>query len=309
MIYLFYGNNQFSIDNEIKKIIKENKIEEIDKVKYDLEQTNISNILDDALTTSLFENKKLIIVENSYIFTGVNSKKEIDHNIDYLNTYLNSPSTDTILIFITNNEKIDERKKITKSIKKNYIIKEFNNNNSNEYIMNYNIDKETFNYLKNYVGNDNYVIENELKKITLYKNDNSKITKEDINKISSKNIDIDLFSFIDKIIMKNKKEALLIYNELKKYNEEPIKLIVMVANQIRIMYQSKELLKRGYTEKNISETLNIHPYRVKLAIEKSYTYDSKILLDYLKKLADMDENIKKGLIDKYSAFELFIITM
>ena len=309
MIYLFYGNNQFSIHKKIKKIIKENKIEEIDKVKYDLEQTNISNILDDALTTSLFENKKLIIVENSYIFTGVNSKKEIDHNIDYLNTYLNNPSTDTILIFITNNEKIDERKKITKSIKKNYIIKEFNNNNSNEYIMNYNIDKETFNYLKNYVGNDNYVIENELKKITLYKKDNSKITKEDINKISSKNIDIDLFNFIDKIIMKNKKEALLIYNELKKYNEEPIKLIVMVANQIRIMYQSKELLKRGYTEKNISETLNIHPYRVKLAIEKSYTYDSKILLDYLKKLADMDENIKKGLIDKYSAFELFIITM
>lgn len=309
MIYLFYGTNQFAIDNEIKKIIVENNIDEIDKIKYNLEQENINNIIDDASTIPLFQNKKLIIVENAYIFTGTNQNKEIEQNIEYLNSYLENPNESTILIFVINNEKIDERKKITRLLKNKYIIKEFNAYNSNEYLNKYNIDKTTFEYLKNYVGYDNYIIENELKKIVLYKNNNSKITKEDIELICSRNIELDLFDFIDKIVQKNKKEALLIYNELRKHNEEPIKLIVMIANQIRIMYQSKELYKRGYTEKNIAEILNIHPYRVKLALEKSRLYDSEILKNYLKKLADIDEKIKKGIIDKYNAFELFVITM
>ena len=73
------------------------------------------------------------------------------------------------------------------------------------------------------------------------------------------------------------------------------------------MYQSKELLKKGLSEKAIAETLKIHPYRVKLALQNSRSYDSKTLLKFISDLADIDINIKTGKINKDLALELFIL--
>lgn len=92
-----------------------------------------------------------------------------------------------------------------------------------------------------------------------------------------------------------------------KINEEPLKIIIILANQFRIMYQSKELLKKGYTEKDIASILKIHPYRVKLAIQNGRSYSSKTLLKYLNDLADIDIGIKTGKLNKDLALELFIL--
>ena len=54
-----------------------------------------------------------------------------------------------------------------------------------------------------------------------------------------------------------------IYNEMLKQKEEPIAIIITLANQIRIMFQSKKLYSLGYKENEIATTLNIHPFRVK----------------------------------------------
>ena len=92
-----------------------------------------------------------------------------------------------------------------------------------------------------------------------------------------------------------------------KRNEEPIKIIVMLANQFRIMYQGKCLYKKGHSEKEISDILEIHPYRIKLALTKGALFDNNILLKYLEGLADLDLAIKTGKIDKYLGLEMFII--
>ena len=118
---------------------------------------------------------------------------------------------------------------------------------------------------------------------------------------------MDIFKLLDYIVQNDKNKALEIYYEMLKMNEEPIKIIIMLSNQFRIMYQSKELLKKGYSEKDIASTLKIHPYRVKLALQNGRKYTSSLLLKYLSELADMDMNIKTGKIDKSSALELFIL--
>ena len=123
MNYLLYGTEKFLIDKEVKNIINKNNIEEIDISKYDLELNSLNEILDDANTVSLFSNNKLIIVENAYIFSRTQNKK-ID-KVEILENYLKN-SSDTIIIFINNNEKLDSVKKIVKLIKEKGVIKEFN---------------------------------------------------------------------------------------------------------------------------------------------------------------------------------------
>ena len=150
---------------------------------------------------------------------------------------------------------------------------------------------------------------NEIDKIKIYKNDDLKITQEDVINLTHKNIDLDVFKLIDYIITKNKEKALELYNELLKNGSEPIAIIVMLSNQFRIMYQTKELIKKGYTEKDIAKIINIHPYRVKLALQNSRQYQSNLLLKYLENLSDLDIKIKSGNIDKYLGLELFILNI
>jgi len=309
--YLLYGTEKFLIDKEVKNIISKNNIEEINISKYDLELNSLNEILDDANTISLFSNNKLIIVENAYIFSRVQNKK-ID-NLEILENYLKN-NNDTIIIFINNNEKIDSIKKIVKLIKEKGVIKEFNplkNINSTVKTMydDYKISDSSINLLIDRVGNNLELIYQEVEKLKIYKIEDKIITNTNIEDAVVENINIDIFKFVDDIINKNKKSAIKTYKELLKLNEEPIKIIALLASKFRLMYQANKLAKKGYTEENISEILKVHKYPVHLAILSGYKYNSQILLKYLNDLADLDIGIKTGEKDKELALELFILSL
>ena len=304
MIYLLYGNKDYRINDEIEKITK--NIDKINITKYDLNVDDIKEVINDAETYSLFEEKKVIIIENANMFTGSTSKDS-----EIIEKYMENENPLTTLILIVRGEKIDSRKKITKLLQKKGKILEFNediniDNLIKKELKNYKIDYQTLNLFKNRVGTNPLIIENEINKIKLYKND-KEITKEDILNVTTKTIEIDIFKLIDDIVKGNKDSAIEIYHEMLKVNEEPLKIVIMLANQFRIMYQSKELMLKGYTEKDIASLLKIHPYRVKLALQNSRNYSSKTLLKYLNDLADIDIGIKTGKLNKDLALELFIL--
>lgn len=310
MIYLLYGTEKLLIEQETNKIIDKININPDNIIKYNLENTLINNVIEDAETYSMFDDKKVIIVENSYIFTG---KKGIEQNVELLESYFNNYNPDTIVIFTIISDKLDERKKIVKLINKVGQVKNLVPNDINSFIKNkfddYKISNQDINLLIDRVGNNLSILNNEIEKIKTYKDKDKQITTEDIINLTSKTIDTDIFKFIDNIINNNKSEVLETYNELLKLGEEPIKIIVMLANQFRLMYQVKGLTKKGYSEKDIAKLLDIHPYRVKLSLGKSKSFSDEKLLSILKQLADLDSDIKKGNIDKNLGLELFILSI
>lgn len=304
MVYLLYGTNDFAIQKEIEKITKD--FDKMNISKYDLTEDDIKDVISDAETFSMFADSKVVIAENAAIFTSSGSG-----DLETLENYLVHINPNTILIFTVNEEKVDERKKITKKIKKDYKLISFNQNETpNSLVRNllndYNITSSNINLLIDRVGTNPLILENEVNKIKLYKDDKT-VTKEDIINLTTKRPEIDIFKLIDDIVMKNKDEALEIYNEMLKVNEEPLKIVILLASQFRLMYQAKELAKKGYSEKNISEVLKVHPYRVKLALQKGKKYKVETLLNYLNALADIDIAIKTGKTDKNLALELFLL--
>ena len=88
-----------------------------------------------------------------------------------------------------------------------------------------------------------------------------------------------------------------------------MKIMILVANQFRIMYQVKVLSQDGMSEKEIASFLEIHPYRVKLAKEKSYSYSFADLRNNLKKLAEIDYQIKSGKSYGNLNFEMFLLNL
>lgn len=311
MIYVLYGTQDYLIDKKIKELTK--NIDKLEIDEFDLENNTTKQIIDAASTFSLFSLNKTIIVRNSFVFSS-NKKGIDDKDINLLQKYIENPNENTTIIFVVSNEKLDARKKIVTLVKKNGTVLEFNeikNINSlvNEMVKPYKININQINLLINRVGDNLYILENEIEKLKTYKNDDLLITNDDIVNVINKSVNTDIFHLIDSIINKNMDEALECYYELIKIGEEPIKILILLANQFRLMYQVKELSKKGYRIFDIMDLLDQKQYPIQKAIQKGYNYDSKILLEYLDKLAILDSGIKNGKIDKNTGLELFILGM
>lgn len=107
MNYLLYGTESFLIEQELKKIINKYNIDDISTTKYDLSIDSLKTILDDSMTVSLFEENKLIVVNNANIF----NRGKNDDNMDLLVQYLSNPNPSTIIVFINPNATVDSTKK------------------------------------------------------------------------------------------------------------------------------------------------------------------------------------------------------
>lgn len=306
--YLIYGNDYGLIKREIDKIISGTS----DVVKYDLLVSNVSDVIEEASCMSLFGDKKVVIGENALFLTGANTS--VNHDIDYLTSYVNAENHDNIVILTVVQDKLDERKKIVKLLKKNvtiihketidekdlpkFVIKEFLNNG-------YKIDYKTASYFVDYVGKNVDILLSEINKMIIYKDTDKEILIEDILNISSKGFNDNVFDLSDAIMKKDFKKIFSCYNDLMILKEEPIKIIALLASQFTLVYQSKLLSKEGFMSKDIASTLKVHPYRVKLALETNYP-DFE-LIDILKKLHNLDYEIKTGKVDKIVGLENFLL--
>ncbi len=314
MNYLIYGNIRFLINKEVNNIIEENKIEELNINRYDYENQIVDKIINDCETYSLFDNKKVVIVDNADIFKAKN-KDDIDNNITInmrLENYLMNPNMNTILIFILNNEKIDKRKKIVNTIIKNGKVIEFNQNVNSEHSVlkmldGYSIDTKTINQLISKIGNDAGMMYQECEKLKMYKFNTKKIEHEDIDCCITENINLDFFNFIENIINKKMDIALNQYYEMLKRKEYPQKIIVALSRQIRTMFQTKVLRDKGYSPNDIADILGENSYYISECLKKSYNFNEEYLYKKLEELADLDINIKTGKIDSELGLELFII--
>ena len=202
MVYLLYGLKDFQINEEIKNLTKNQN--DMNISRYDLNNTPLKDAIDDAETYSMFAETKTVIVENASMFTTLTSKDS-----DIVENYLNNINKSTNLIFTAHAEKIDTRKKITKLIKKDGIVKEFNEeisplNLTKNLLKDYDINEKTINLFLDRVGNNPLIIQNEINKIKIYKNKDKNITDKDIINLTNKNIDIDIFKLIDNIVQENK---------------------------------------------------------------------------------------------------------
>lgn len=307
--YIIESSDYVVINTKIDDILKKNRLTSDMIIKYDLIETPISTAIEDLDTYNFLSSNKVVVCDNAYFLTSNRPKGAVVHNEELLEKYLKNPSSENILIMIC--DKIDTRKKLVKLVDKNNILggEIVIDDLIKSHLDDYKMDYKTIKYLIDYCDNDNERILNELEKLKCYKLEDKTITMDDINNIVIKLTGDNIFSLIDSIVLKNRSKAYLITQELLDKGEDINKIIVMVSDQFRLMYQVKLLLKEGYNKDTIATKLKVHPYRVKLAMEKGYNYSSKVLLTNLDYFFNLDYMIKTGNNNPKLVFELFLANL
>ena len=172
---------------------------------------------------------------------------------------------------------------------------------------NVNLDNNYYTCYFNNLENFDYCL-NELDKVMVVKKDYL-INTSDIEKYTTKIKEDNIFEFVDDVIKKNMEKVYVKLDEFIKNKEEPAILFANVASQYRLILSVKNLIKEGYSEKDIASELKVHPYRIKLAHQNSYDYSNDELVSKLLTIGELDEKIKKGLIDKYVALKLLLVDL
>lgn len=317
-VYLISSNSFHLMEDELKKILKDNPY-----TSFDLNAVELDEVLEEAAYFSLFDDKKYMVVKNALIF-GASKRKSKDESSEEetvskkdekLLKYLEAPNSNTVLIF-TINGKIDSKKKICKIIKDRYKFIQIDDLKPKEIFSRiekslkddgYKIDSNTGYYIINNALNNYDLAINEVEKIKLYYGKGCTVNYDDVVNIVSKNIEDNNFKFIDTVISRDIKESFKIYDDLMIQKTEPIMLMSMLAKEIRNMLLVKKMMS-AKNKKDMMNTLGLKfDFQIDKLINNSYSFKEKQLEDYLILLCDLDYKIKRGKISNKLALEMFIM--
>lgn len=316
-IYLLYGTESFLI-NETRQLLIQQVFDgeetDFNLSSYDLEETPIEVVLEEAETLPFLGDKRLIFVNNPYFLTAEKKREKVEHNLSKLEKYLNEPSPFSILVFSALYEKLDERKKITKQLKRmgqtleakklgEYELKswikeraEFNH---------VQIEEDAVEILMTIVGSNLFMLTSEIDKLALYLGENNSINVETVERLVSRSLEQNIFHLVEKVVQRKIDEALRIYYDLLKQKEEPIKILAVITGQFRLIYQVKELSRRGYGQQQIAGYLKVHPFRIKLAAGQAKMFSDEELIRIMNLLSDADYQMKTGAMNKEMLIEMF----
>ena len=317
MIYLIYGTQEAVIAQEVKKIVKEKLdiIDDFSYVRFDLTETLLDDIIADAETMPFGIDKKVISVKNSYIFAPATGKKEkMEHNIQTLIEYSKHENPATTLVFSVITTKLNDKAEVLKAIKDRIQIKKTVDVGKDEWdiaikrLINnrgLSFDSKALEEFINRTKGDLGVVARELDKLKSY---GGKITYDVVDKLIARPLEENMFGIVDAILGNHPEVALGIYNDLRTQNEDPATLIVALASQFRFLYKVKYLSELGHQENEICSELGaVNPYRVRFSLKKARQVSANDILGIINELADLDYQTKSGQIDRFQAFELFLV--
>lgn len=312
---VIYGEEKLLMENKIKALKKQYHIrdEDMNMMTYWCDETPMKDIIEDALTPPFLTEYKMVVMKNPLFFTTQKQKNVSDEDVKILMDYLNHDNPSTVFIIYHDQKNFDERKKIVKELRKkvkffDYFKVDYQQiyKTTHQAFLKRNcqIDDDALELFLSRMSDDLLEISQEVNKLSLY---SKHITKEVIDKLVVKRLEENVFELTKAILNKEMKKSIQIYQDLKMNNEEPIKLIVLIANSLRLLYQVKLLDRKGYNDREIGKMLHLNPYRLKYVRQDGKDFEIPDLLKKLNELSELDVAIKTGKVDRFKGLELFLL--
>ena len=313
MIFVIYGEESFLMEQKLQALKKEYGCnDELMNIStYRANEDSLEDVYEDLITPPFLSEKKMVVLKNPYFLTTKKVKKD-NNELEYFEKCL-IDNQEVIFVIYHVGKDFDERKKIVKRLRKEAQF--FEIDKVNHYKLSDStrqavkrrqatIDDDALDLLLSRLGDSLNNVALEVEKLCLY---SKHITYEVVDKLVSKPLDENVFALTSAILQKDRQKMFAIYHDLMILNEEPVKLIVLIASQMRLIYQVKLLDRKGYKDKEIAKFLGVNPYRLKYVRQEGKDFDLNELLKCLDDLSRLDVMIKTGKMDKKMGLELFMV--
>ena len=309
---LIWGEDDFLNDYIARSYTKEDKYKDIDRNTFESENYGLDELIANLTESSLFSTQKVVIVKNPFFLTSKVAKK-FKKQLDQLQEiFSHSDELDDVIVMVASYEKLDKRKKITKTVMNNFNV-------INLKIKSYEVSA----IAKSIIKAEGYIITQSALQLLVERSDqvmdtilsnysklkivaqNQKITE----KMVAENIELSLaqnvFEILEAAFNGNYQQALTRLENQLREGVNPIQLLAVFESQIEILLVVKILAERRRSETQIVKELGIHPYRVKLALKKRIAIEK--LEHMLEKAIELDFKYKNGTYQSDEFLKMYIL--
>ena len=307
-VYLLYGEEGYLKkqykDRFIKAMLPDG--DTMNYAYYEGKNTDVKEVIDLAETLPFFAERRLIVFENTGFFKTAAGADLAD--------YVKEMPETTYFVFVEN--EVDKRNKLYKAVNsKGYVVELSTQDEGTLKRWVFNLarreNKEmpeaVITYFIGKVGTDMEKIQRELEKVICYAIDRNTLTKEDVDAVCVTQLSNHIFEMVDAVAAGNQKRALDLYYELLALKEPAMRILYMLARQYRILFHVKALANQGYGRKEIASKAGIHPFVAGKNIEQSRRFKMKELRGVMEEAAQLEQDVKTGLLTDTLAVELFIV--
>ena len=307
MIYFFYGDEEFNISNKIKEF-KSKLDKDFAEMSYKyFNNPKFPDLISAIKSQPMMFGKMLVEINCLGYLSGksADDKSFDDKQFKQLAEALDCSSDNVDVVFTAqlppdSQKKIDKRKKLFKLLSK-YNAQEFNQIPSYKTAelegwikqqaksKDLKISDDVAGAILFQVGSNLRMLDSELEKLKIYAGKNP-VTKEMIKEICVTNED--LFVFIDYLVEGNKSKALLEYQKLLS-KKHPLEILSVLHTLLHGSIQIKAYSAK-HSPDEIAKIINMHPFRVKMEIQKLKNVSLKDLVKLKQNLTDAEYRIKSG---------------
>jgi DNA polymerase-3 subunit delta len=160
--------------------------------------------------------------------------------------------------------------------------------------------------LLSFLGNDLWLITNEVDKLMAFKNKEA-ITTNDVKQYVTAKLNENIFGLSDALASNNKKEAIKLLREQLALGLNEVYLLTMITRQFRILTEIKSLLSQNISQTQITSKLKLHPYVVKKSLTPAQKFTLLKLQDIYQKLVELEKKIKSTSLPAQTLLNLFIL--
>jgi DNA polymerase-3 subunit delta len=163
--------------------------------------------------------------------------------------------------------------------------------------------------LVRFVGNNLWIMANEIDKLVLFVG-GRRIEEEDVRAVVSYAQEASVFALVDAVLEFRVGSAQTLFQQLLKQGVVPAQILVMLARQVRIILQIKELRSQGKSRNEIQNKLGLtSDFVLRKAWEQADKYSPARLREVYHKLLEADLSIKTGRYDDELALSILIVEL
>lgn len=311
---LICGGDDYLNDYLANSYIKEAQFKDLEHVSVDCENDGLDELIASLTESSLFSENKLILVKNPFFLTAKVPKKFDKQIKDLQKIFANLTESEDIVVIVASYDKIDRRKKLTKTVLKQFNVIE-------PAIRSYEVGA----IVKSLIKAEGYTITQSALQLLIERSDqvidtilsnyqklkmiaiDNKITEKAVMQNVDMSLAQNIFAILESALNQNYRQAVERVDNQLREGTNPIQLLAVFESQLELILVVKILAKRGRNEMQIVKELGVHPYRVKLALKNRLTIPK--LEQLLQKAIQLEFNYKNGTYREDNFLKLFILSV
>jgi DNA polymerase-3 subunit delta len=252
-----------------------------------------ARVISAARTLPMMADRRFVLVRHAEAMTPTEQNE--------LAAYFADPSESTCLVLIA--DKLDGRGKLAKAAKKTGALidaKPLRGRELREFIRSeatareHAIEPRAVEALLDAVGDDLSAIDDALERLSLFVGAGQRIDADAVARCVTRIRVESIWSLVDAIGLKDRRKGIAAAQSLLDDREPPLRLLAMVARQLRIVARMREALSEGLRPQDAAKRAGAPPFKAADLTESARHFTADSLGDAFALIAETDRALKRS---------------